>query len=641
MAMIVQPGDEVAVNGSPHDGSDSHGAPQRGRNGATRQLLSEAVANSGFWTDAASKALRKRDHDADAAWDAYWSKRRKCATVARLTHAAGTPLAWGIAIDSIGEECRALVEIADELAHGADADKFAKGKHQARLREAVSLWLEEARDGDTDVDFAVGCLAAAHVLHQLGGPLGAEEGWPLLDFLAATSEDARVWEPAVERSANSALAQQLVAGELPLTLAYSFPEMKPLARMTRAARKQLASGLATLAAEKGLVRASQLAVLPALVACWTRCRTIGSQLDKPVWKSESQSQYQAAVRQALRWTDGQGHLLLDANDATAWTADFVAAAVRASNDGRTATAARAQFAGSGLDAEVPAGHGKAPRPSTFAEKNGLALLRSDWGPDAATVAIDFSSVGMRIAAASGRWRLFDGVWTASSRRDGQLLKPAGEWDAVCWFSDKDVDYIEFQLDLDGGARLERQVLLARKDGFLLLADHLQSSAAAALEPAWQLPLGEGLAWCGEAETRDARLAHGDVDVARLLPLALPEWRVDPRMGELANAGGALRLAQHTSARAMACPLFIDLRPHRIGRPCTWRQLTVAEALQIQPPDVAVGYRVQCGKKQWLIYRSQAARGNRTVLGQNTSSEFLAARFLSPSGDVEQLIMVEG
>jgi hypothetical protein len=68
---------------------------------------------------------------------------------------------------------------------------------------------------------------------------------------------------------------------------------------------------------------------------------------------------------------------------------------------------------------------------------------------------------------------------------------------------------------------------------------------------------------------------------------------------------------------------------------------VAEALQIQPPDVAVGYRVQCGKKQWLIYRSQAARGNRTVLGQNTSSEFLAARFLSPSGDVEQLIMVEG
>jgi hypothetical protein len=185
------------------------------------------------------------------------------------------------------------------------------------------------------------------------------------------------------------------------------------------------------------------------------------------------------------------------------------------------------------------------------------------------------------------------------------------------------------------------VLLARKDGFLLLADHLQSSAAAALEHAWQLPLGEGLAWCGEAETRDARLAHGDVDVARLLPLALPEWRVDPRMGELANAGGALRLAQHTTARAMACPLFIDLRPHRIGRPCTWRQLTVAEALQIQPPDVAVGYRVQCGKKQWLIYRSQAARGNRTVLGQNTSSEFLAARFLSPSGDVEQLIMVEG
>jgi hypothetical protein len=623
MAMIVQPGDEITVNGSPHDDSGPHGAPPRGRDGASRPLLSEAVGHADFWTDAAPKALRHKELDADAAWRAYWSKRREPAAVARLTHAAGTTLAWGVDLASLSEECRALVDIAHELVRGADAAKFAKGKHRARLQEAVSLWLEAAREGDTDVDFAIGCLAAAHVLHGLGQQLGAEDGWPLVDFLAATAEDARVWSSAVERSADAALAQQLVAGELPLTLAYQFPEIKPLARMSRPARQRLAEGLAVLTADKGLVRSQQFAALPGLVACWTRCRAIGAQLAKQAWKSDSQRQFQAVVRQALRWSDGAGRLLLEASDIAPWSADFVAAAVRASDDERAALAARTQFAKSGLAAEVPTGKAKLPRPSTFAEKSCLALLRSDWGPSPATVAIDFSGVGMRVAGATDGRMLFEGVWTASSRRDGQLLKPAGEWDAVCWFTDKDVDYVEFQLDLEGGARLERQVLLARKDGFLLLADHLQADATAALEHAWQLPLGDGLAWCGEAETRDARLADGNGDVARLLPLALPEWRVDPRMGELTQHEGALRLAQHTTARAIACPVFIDLRRRRVARPCTWRQLTVAEGLQIQPPDVAVGYRVQCGKKQWLIYRSQAAR------------------FLSPSGDVEQLIMVEG
>jgi hypothetical protein len=236
--------------------------------------------------------------------------------------------------------------------------------------------------------------------------------------------------------------------------------------------------------------------------------------------------------------------------------------------------------------------------------------------------------------------VFEGVWTASSRVDGKLLKPVGAWDAVCWFADKDVDYIEFKLELEGAARLERQVLLSRTDGFLLLADHLQNPDEAMLEHAWQLPLADGLDWRGEEETRDAVL-RADRNVIRALPLALPEWRVDPRMGELTHADGAMRLAQRTMARAAACPVFLDLNSRRAAKACTWRQLTVAEALQVQTVDVAVGYRVQCGRKQWLFYRSQGPRGNRTVLGQNTANEFLAARFLSPAGEIEELIQVEG
>jgi hypothetical protein len=72
---------------------------------------------------------------------------------------------------------------------------------------------------------------------------------------------------------------------------------------------------------------------------------------------------------------------------------------------------------------------------------------------------------------------------------------------------------------------------------------------------------------------------------------------------------------------------------------TWRQLTVGESLNVVSRDVAAGYRVQIGKSQWLIYRSLGTRGNRTVLGQNFSSEFVVARF-RPDGTAEKLLEIE-
>lgn len=74
-------------------------------------------------------------------------------------------------------------------------------------------------------------------------------------------------------------------------------------------------------------------------------------------------------------------------------------------------------------------------------------------------------------------------------------------------------------------------------------------------------------------------------------------------------------------------------------PVTWRQLTVAEDRLIVPRDVAVGYRVQIGRAQWLFYRSLAECGNRTLLGQNLVSEFLAARF-GRNGIAEPLMEIE-
>jgi hypothetical protein len=267
-------------------------------------------------------------------------------------------------------------------------------------------------------------------------------------------------------------------------------------------------------------------------------------------------------------------------------------------------------------------------------------MRRGWFPDSAVVAIDYSRPTMKLGVWAGRRRLFGGPVAIESSIDGQLLRATGAWENRCWFKDKDINYVELSLPMQEDVRLDRQILLALREEFLLVVDHLHAPQGGELEHVWQAPLAPGLLFCGEGETRDAVLMDGE-PLARLMPLALPEWRVDPRVGELSLVGGSVHLIERAMGRALACPLFIDLNAERAAKQCTWRQLTVAEQLEIQSADVAVSYRIQSGDDQWVYYRSQGRRSNRTFLGQNTSSECYIAKFKAPSGKVRDLLEIEG
>jgi len=110
-------------------------------------------------------------------------------------------------------------------------------------------------------------------------------------------------------------------------------------------------------------------------------------------------------------------------------------------------------------------------------------------------------------------------------------------------------------------------------------------------------------------------------------------------GALVAGSAGLELRQATVGQSLLAPLFLDLDRHRMNGPLLWRQLTVAHAGVVQPADVAVGYRVAIGKKQWLIYRSLARSADRTLLGHNLQSETLVARF-DRRGEVRSLIEIE-
>jgi hypothetical protein len=94
-----------------------------------------------------------------------------------------------------------------------------------------------------------------------------------------------------------------------------------------------------------------------------------------------------------------------------------------------------------------------------------------------------------------------------------------------------------------------------------------------------------------------------------------------------------------TGQAFFAPLFFDVKSRPADTPLTWRQLTVGCRMQRVAADEAVGYRVQLGKKQWVVYRSLHNAQPRTLLGQHWAAEFVVGR-LRRRGDCRILIEVE-
>jgi hypothetical protein len=307
-----------------------------------------------------------------------------------------------------------------------------------------------------------------------------------------------------------------------------------------------------------------------------------------------------------------------------------------------------------------------------------ALLRRTQAAPHDELLVDFSQPDCFIELRSTGSALLSGTWTFQAVSGGQPLTPAGPWQESCWETDDACDYLEIELPLSGGWRLERQMLLARRDRFLFLADALLGPAENGLinapgagenslpgvpsvannsRPAngscqntlaphtcelhysYSLPLDSQAAFRTASESREGWLESKNRRMATVIPLALPEWRAEFAHAELASDGEKLNLGQKALGRNLYAPLWIDLDPRRLRRPLTWRRITIAENLTTVPRDTAAAYRVQAGRAQWLIYRSLAKAGNRSFLGHNTVSEFVCRRIL-PSGDTEPIIEIE-
>jgi len=580
-------------------------------------------AQAAIWHKSAPAKLRRRSAvDPGEAWTVvqeHLAARRRPRPVEKILPAGVESLRWGLAEEDQPEHLAA-----------------ARSERSARDMERCVLdWLADAPDGDPSVPYAIEALAWAWQLPLLSGKIGAEAWWALVDHLIGEADQAGALELE-----SSPLVHQLLAAELPLVLACVLPELKPTRKLSRPGRNAAARGLVDLLDGEGLPHADWLALLRPLLACWTRCRMVGEHLEgsEGELRKAARTQYEWLVREALRLTRHDGSATFGPRPASGDDAALLEAALRYGGDEHDEDLAALCLPGASKSARREAARYEHPPAAVHSEWAAVAILRPDWERNTPRLGVRYPGDQVGLEFTAGKDLLLAGTWSLEVDVNGQPAQPEGEWEEVCWISDEDVDYLELELEMSQGVRVQRQMLMAREDGFLLLGDAVFAPEGGRLAYRGGLPLADECRYEPEQDSNEGWL-RGTKRRGLVMPLALPEWRSLSGPGELQAIDGRLQLSMETDAHRLYAPLWVDLDRRRSAKRYTWRRLTVAEMLEVQPRHVAAGFRVAAGNEQWLLYRSLGPVGNRTLLGHNLVSEMMVGRF-DADGEVEQLIEIE-
>ncbi|NUQ63668.1 MAG: hypothetical protein HUU20_14420 [Pirellulales bacterium] len=598
--------------------------------GRRRASVSDSFSNGEAgrrWHKSAPAKVRRAYHSGEdsqgwASWRSHVVGRREPKPLAKLVAGKDNPLTWSLPSESFSIDLAERLEAIDRLARSPRPD--------ARVDEEIARWLCAAEP--LTVGRALEALAWAHALPGLPRCAGQSAWWALFEHLVATARKA-----GQEVCGSDPLLHQLLAGELPLTLAYLLPEISSCRKLAGAARATLSTGLEQLLDGEGLPHGSHLAIFRPLTACWTRCRAMGGRIGKGCWSRVAEDQYRWVVRASLRLMRHDGSQVFSDGHARPWCRPLFDTMLELGGDRDDRDIAALVLPGAKK-------HGKQipllslPDSATHSEWSAVSVLRPGWPRKEPRLVAAYPGRTVEVELGCGSDVLWSGPWGLEVRSNGESLEVQSNWEEICWYTDDEVDYLELEASLGEEVRVQRHLLLGREDRFLFLADAILGKGRTRLEYHGTLPLAGAVRLQSAGDTREVMLI-GKKPRALVLPLALPEWRCDARPGAVSATSRGLELSQSDEGSAMFAPLFFDLDARRFQRPFTWRQLTVAENLSAQPRDAAVGYRAMIGKDQWLIYRTLRPRGNRTVLGHNLVSQMLVARF-DTDGQVDPLLEIE-
>ncbi len=562
-----------------------------------------------------------------------------------------SPLNWALPADLETDSVEPLVAHWNRSFSGKSASTKRSTKKSKKNKRATTTivrelsWVDELESWLTSVSqsqpssrFAYECLAWCHLLPQLANELPAAPWSELLEAMVEIAEGSQQLS-ALEH----ALPQTLLAGELGLTLSYLFPELESCQQLATSSAAALSTGLLELLDGEGLPHVSDIPVFRALIASWTRCEFMSVAIDADFFSREARGQFEWAVRQAISLTrKNHSQLFTPINQEDSWAVCCEAALQVAGDDVdwflASQTILTSKQKSQHRNRYEHLGQGNLPAPAIHSTWSEFSVMRNNWRKSSHQLAIGHDQPIMSTELLQRGQTLWQGDWMTSITVDGDPVVFDDEWDVTCWFSDDDADYLELENNLGAHGRLQRQILLGRKDSFLFQADIILGAQTARIEYQASLPLTPETSFQAAEQTHEGVLTS-EGHQALVLPLACPEWRTESSPGRLQQIDSTLNYRIDVSARNLYAPLFVDLSRSGSEKPYTWRRLTVAELLDIQSPEVAVGYRIQVGSRQWCLYRSLDPPTNRTFFGQNLTSEFIFGRF-TRSGKLKELLEIE-
>ncbi len=605
---------------SKEQGARAGGAVRSGKRSRRKTGRKPSSRNRlGLWT-------RLPDDDTWSDWVSHLDRRRQPVPLNELVRSGSAfPLLWAL---PDGYQQTDRPRLLKQLTKLAGKQHSAPGAIAGRLDD----WLDTAPGRVPDSLFALECLGWAHGLPRLAATL-TPDLWRTL----FTQLNAIVRDTAALNLSDIPLPYQILRGELPLTLAYLFPEFGTSRELQRLAARTLSKGVVELTDGAGMLHADNIEWSRPLLACWTRAALISDVAGCSCFNEAARNQYQWMIQQTLRLTRSDGTQVFSDSFAGDWCPDLFAAALTQSSDPEDREIAHCILPGK-LGKGGARKRRKLPSPFVYSEWAETCVMRTKWSRKSPQFALTFDRGTLTMELSNAGQVLWSGDTTPQVRIAGKEHKVQSDWIEICTFSDEDVDYLELEADYGHQWRVQRQMLLARTGTFFFMADAVLGPRSEQIEYDLTLSLADEVTFERDEPTWDGLLG-ADRPLATVLPLALPEWQKISGRGRLATDGQTLRLSQAAAARRLYAPVFFDLSPKRLLEKRTWRPLTVAEQLEIQPPDVAVGYRVQSGRSQWMIYRALADRANRSLLGQNIFHEFVFAKF-DTDGLVQELIEIE-
>ena len=558
------------------------------------------------------------------AWIQYLSQRKGPCSLAQLLPSRHSPLAWSTVASLRNEETENIIALTQHYHH-------KKNNRAGEIQDRLSAWLLETDTVAVDSSHALECVAWAWALPFLANHCPEPLWWSLLDRLIQDAADA--CQIDVTKSPLSAI---LLGGELPLVLAYAFPERKATAELLGLAITNLSESLTELLDGEGMLPATHLPLLRPLLGCWTRCRAIMETRRKFLWSNDAEDQYRWLITQTLRMSRPGGAMVFSGMTFSRSERELFRAALQLGGNDIDAAAADCLFTrpkegGTLTNQELS--------PTYHSEWSALAILRNKWSRKARQLAITYADGQNSIELCQGASVILSGNWPFEITHNGQVRPQdaSAEWDEVAFESDEDVDYLELEMEVTPQIRIQRSFLLARTDQILMLTDAVLCDQPDPIKYRSHLPLADEMTAHSEANTREMILKSPQ-PCTRILPLWLPEWRSANGHGKMDIQKRHL-VMEHSGKGRLFAPLFFDLSRKRHSRPITWRQLAVGEMRKNVSKNQAVGFRVQVGQEQWLLYRSLTEVANRTVLGQNLMCELHVSRF-QKTGEVEELIEVQ-